>query len=94
MELGHTDQASVLSEVIIRSQADYEGFVTKIPKRQITKTRPAPPSEDLLPRHPSVDFENSMMLAAIRSDSMYVAPEFKSITSDKNGLSVRITDPP
>ena len=94
MELGHTDQASVLSEVIIRSQADYEGFVTKIPKRQITKTRPAPPSEDLLLRHPSVDFENSMMLVAIRSDSMYVAPEFKSITSDKNGLSVRITDPP
>tara|TARA_Y100000766_G_scaffold36453_1_gene26248 strand:- start:7338 stop:7844 length:507 start_codon:yes stop_codon:yes gene_type:complete len=88
-----TDQASVLSEVIIRSQADYEGFLTKIPKRQITRTKPAPPSEDPLLKQPSIDFDNSMMLVAIRSDSMYVAPEFKSITCDKNGLSVRIADP-
>ena len=88
-----TDQASGRSEMIIRSQADYEGFVTKIPKRQITRTKPAPPSEDPLLKQPSIDFENSMMLVAIRSDSMYVTPEFKFITSDKNGLSARITDP-
>ena len=88
-----TDQGSGLSEVIIRSQADYEDVLTKLPKRQITRTKPAPPSEDPLLKQPPIDFENSMMLVAIRSDSMYVAPEFKSITSDKNGLSVRITDP-
>ena len=88
-----TDQGSGRSEMIIRSQADYEGFLTMIPKRQITRTKPAPPSEDPLLKHPPIDFENSMMLVAIRSDSMYVTPEFKSITSDKNGLSVRITDP-
>jgi len=76
------------TELIIKTQADYEAFVGKIPKRTITKTNPAPPSKD-----PLIDFTKHMMLAAIRPDSMYVSPKFESLIVDKDTLRVNILDP-
>ncbi len=80
------------TELIIKTQADYEAFVGKIPKRTITKTNPAPPSKDPLLKKPPIDFTKHMMLAAIRPDSMYVSPKFESLIVDKDTLRVNILD--
>ncbi|MDG2488014.1 MAG: hypothetical protein P8M65_09925 [Roseibacillus sp.] len=93
LTLDPNEQSPEPSELIIRNQADYEAFVVRIPKRKITRTRPAPPSDDPLLGKPAIDFENNMILVAIRSDSMYVSPQFESIVADKNALIVRISDP-
>ena len=93
LTLDPNEQSPKPSELIIRSQAAYEAFVARIPKRKITRTRPAPPSDDPLLRKPPIDFERRMILAAIRSDTMYISPNFESVTADQRGLSVRITDP-
>ncbi|MFP6884134.1 MAG: hypothetical protein VCA40_06855 [Roseibacillus sp.] len=90
---GFSFAATGPTEIIIRTQADYEAFVARLPQRQITKTNPAPPSDDPLLKKPAIDFENNIMLVAIRSDSMYVSPQFESIVADKNALIVRISDP-
>ena len=81
------------TELIIKTQADYEAFVGKIPKRTITKTNPAPPSKDPLLKKPPIDFTKHMMLVAIRPDSMYVFPQFESFVADKDALRVHILDP-
>ena len=81
------------TELIIKTQADYEAFVGKIPKRTITKTNPSPTSKDPLLKKPPIDFGKHMMLAAIRPDSMYVSPKFESLIVDKDTLRVNILDP-
>ncbi len=81
------------TEMIIKTQADYEAFVAKIPKRTITKTNPAPPSKDPLLKKPPIDFSKHIMLVAIRPDSMYVSPQLESVVAGKDTLLVHILDP-
>ena len=81
------------TEMIIKTQADYEAFVAKIPKRTISKTNPAPPSKDPLLQKPPIDFSKHMMLVAVRPDSMYVTPKLESVVADKDTLRVNILDP-
>ena len=81
------------TEMIIKTQADYEAFVGKIPKRTITKTNPAPPSKDLLLKKPPIDFGKHMMLVAVRANSMYVTPQIESVVVEKETLLVHILDP-
>jgi hypothetical protein len=81
------------TEMIVKTQADYEAFVAKIPKRQITKTNPAPPSKDPLLKKPAIDFGKHMMLVAIRANSMYVTPQFESVVAEKETLLVHILNP-
>ena len=90
---GFRKKAPDPTERIIKTQAEYDAFVAKIPKRTISKTNPSPPSKDPLLKQPPIDFGKHMMLVAIRSDSMYVSPQFESIVADKNALIVRISDP-
>jgi Tol biopolymer transport system component len=81
------------TEMIIKTQADYESFVAKIPKRTISKTNPAPPSKDPLLKKPPIDFGKHMMLVAVRADSMYINPKLEFVVAEKNALIVRILDP-
>ena len=81
------------TEMIIKTQAQYEAFVGKIPKRTITKTNPAPPSKDPLLKKPPIDFGKHMMLVAVRANSMYVTPQFESAVAGTDGLLVHILDP-
>lgn len=82
-----------LSPRVIRSQADYERFVSAIPQRKIQKKQPAPASEDPLLGLPKVDFPREVLLVALR-DSMYVHPELGPITARSGDLEVRIVYPP
>jgi hypothetical protein len=81
------------TERIIRTQADYESFVGKIPKRTISKTNPSPPSNDPLLKKPPVDFEKHMMLVAVRANSMYVTPKLESVAVEKGTMFVHVLDP-
>ena len=80
------------TEMIIKTQAQYEAFVGKIPKRTISKTNPAPPSKDPLLKKPAIDFGKHMMLVAIRANSMYVTPQIESVVAG-DALLVHILDP-
>ena len=81
------------TEMIIKTQADYEAFVGKIPKRTISKTNPSPPSNDPLLKKPPIDFGKHMMLVAVRANSMYVSPKLESIAVEKGTMFVHILDP-
>ena len=81
------------TEMIIKTQAQYEAFVGKIPKRTISKTNPAPPSKDPLLKKPAIDFSKYVMLVAVRPDSMYVTPQIESVVAGKDALLVHILDP-
>ncbi len=81
------------TQMIIRTDAEYEAFLRKIPKRTISKTNPAPPSKDPLLKKPPIDFGKHMMLVAVRANSMYVTPQFESAVAGKDGLFVHILDP-
>ena len=81
------------TEMIIKTDAEYEAFLRKIPKRTITKTNPPPPSKDPLLKKPPIDFGKHMMLVAVRANSMYVTPQFESAVASKDGLLVHILDP-
>lgn len=90
---GFRKKAPDPTERIIKTQAQYDSFVGKIPKRTISKTNPSPPSNDPLLKKPNIDFGKHMMLVAIRPDSMYVTSRFESLVSTKNSLVVHILDP-
>ncbi|MBC8348299.1 MAG: hypothetical protein O3A82_05795 [Verrucomicrobia bacterium] len=81
------------TEMIIKTQTDYEAFLRKIPKQTISKTNPAPPSKDPLLQKPPIDFGKHMMLVAVRANSMYVTPKLESVVVDKDALLVHILDP-
>ena len=81
------------TERAIRTQADYEAFVSQIPLRQITKPNPAPPSKDPLLKKPFIDFAKHMVLIAIRTDSMYVCSHIESLVLDGQTLRVHVLDP-
>ena len=80
------------TEMIIKTQAQYETFVGKIPKRTISKTNPSPPSKDPLLKKPPIDFSKHMMLVAVRANSMYVTPQIESVVAGKDALLVNILD--
>ena len=79
--------------MIIKTQADYEAFLRKIPKRTISKTNPSPPSKDPLLKKPPIDFGKHMMLVALRANSMYISPKLESVVAGKDALLVHILDP-
>ena len=81
------------TEMIIKTQAQYETFVGKIPKRTISKTNPSQPSKDPLLKKPPIDFSKHMMLVAVRANSMYVTPKLESVVVGKDTLLVHIWDP-
>ncbi|HBP16530.1 MAG TPA: hypothetical protein DEA08_01890 [Planctomycetes bacterium] len=82
-----------LSPRLIKTQAEYERFVSAIPQRKIQKKQPAPPSEDPLLEMPKVDFPREVLIVALR-DSMYVHPELGPITAKDGDLEVQVVYPP
>ena len=90
---GFRKKAPDPTELVIKTRAEYDAFVAKIPKRTISKTNPSPPSKDSLLKKPDIDFGKHMILVAVRSDSMYVTPRLESVVAEKNTLFVHILDP-
>jgi hypothetical protein len=77
---------------VIRTQAEYESFVGRIPTHEISMTNPAPESDDPLLKLPPVDFSKVMLLVAER-DSMYVGPQLGAPKQDGGAWEVHVTFP-
>ena len=81
------------TEHIIRTEAEFDAFLRKIPKRTISKTNPSPTSKDPLLKKPRIDFDKQMMLVAVQANSMYVTPKLESVAVEKETMLVHILDP-
>jgi hypothetical protein len=78
--------------MVITNQTGFNAFIAWIPIREITKTNPAPPSQDPLLKKPKVYFGTNMVLVAIRHDTMYISPKFESLTVNNDTLRVVVLD--
>jgi hypothetical protein len=78
--------------VVIRDQAAYDALIKRIPKKRVTKKRPAPPSSDPLLKQPVIDFEKKMLVVVTRDD-MYVGPAIKRIRKGAGGVIVEVALP-
>jgi hypothetical protein len=77
---------------VIRTQAEYESFVGRIPTHEISMTNPAPESDDPLLKLPPVDFSKVMLLVAER-DSMYVGPQLGAPKQEGGAWEVHVAFP-
>jgi hypothetical protein len=66
----------------IRSQAEYQAFVDRVPKQRIQMKQPAPPSTDPLLQMPPVDFTRHA-LVAIWSHNIHI--DAKILGTERDG---------
>ena len=67
--------------IVVRDAKAYARFLSRIPREQISRTRPAPPNTDPLLKKPRVDFAKHTLLVVTR-ESM-TRPVFKNITATR-----------
>jgi hypothetical protein len=67
------------STLVIRNKKDWRAFKSKIPTLVFSKKKPAPKNTDpILRARPR--FKKSMVLVAIRGDTIFAKPKIKSVT--------------
>ncbi len=79
---------------VIRDREGFERFVAMIPKKEISKTQPAPDSDDPLLSKPPINFATHMILVAFRTDTMYVHPVLEKPRRDGDKLVIDLVHPP
>ena len=52
--------------IVVQDTKGYEKFLKRIPTKQISRTRPAPPNTDPLLKKPKVDFSKHTLIAVTR----------------------------
>ena len=71
--------------LVIRDAKAYAKFLDRIPAKQISRTRPAPPNEDPLLDRPKIDFKKHTLLVLTRPFVLFgcplVASDWSSVTS-------------
>ena len=77
--------------IVVQDAKDYERFLKRIPTRQISKTRPAPPNIDPLLKKPKVDFAKCTLLVVTRSSM--TSPVIQSIKTNKKRVDVSVSFP-
>ena len=76
---------------VVRDAKGYDEFLKLIPKKQISRTRPAPPNTDPLLKKPPVDFTRHTLLAISRPSM--TRPVFKKITEGEKDVMVSVEFP-
>ncbi len=76
---------------VVRDAKAYGIVLDLIPKKQISRTRPAPPNTDPLLNRPPIDFAKHLMLVASRPSM--TRPVFGKITKAKNEIVVTVKFP-
>ena len=76
---------------VVRDAKACARFLDRIPKKQISRTRPAPPNPDPLLKRPPIDFTKHTLLAVSRP--AMTRPVFTKITSAKREIMVTIEFP-
>lgn len=72
---------------VLRTQQDYDDFVTRVPTVVLQKRQPAPASEDPLLQRPAVDFEQNFLLA-IWSHNVHV--DAKVLNAQRSGADLEV----
>lgn len=85
---------SAPAAMAIRTQAEYERFISYIPTRQLTKKQPAPPSQDPLLAKPRIDFSQHMLLVMFRDDSIVGPINLCGLSYTPTHLKIRVQLPP
>lgn len=81
-------------QIIIKSQADYDRFVARIPASVPLATKGADhANDDPLRKKPVIDFSQNMMIVVVQKESMYRCPDIISITRPDGGLVVTYAMP-
>ncbi len=73
-------------QLIISNEKEYNDFISKIYPDEVTKTNPAPESNDPLLKKPKIDFNKNMMVVFIRNDGIYGNIELKEIKDEKDSV--------
>ena len=76
---------------VVRDAKAYARFLDRLPKKQISRTRPAPPNSDPLLKRPPIDFTKHTLLAVSRSAMTRAV--FTKITSAKLEILVTVEFP-
>ena len=76
---------------VVRDAKAYAIVLDLIPRKQISRTRPAPPNNDPLLKRPPVDFAKHILLVVSRSSM--TRPVFEKITKAKNEIVVTVKFP-
>jgi len=77
--------------IVVQSSKDYEKFLKRIPTKQISRTRPAPPNTDPLLKKPKIDFSQHTLIAVTRPSM--TSPVIGSIKTNNKGVEVAVKFP-
>ena len=76
---------------VVRDAKAYARFLDRIPKKQISRTRPAPPNSDPLLKRPPIDFTKHKLLTVSRPAMTRAV--FTKITSAKQEILLTVEFP-
>ena len=76
---------------VVHDTKSYTRFLSRIPSKQISRTRPAPPNKDPLLKKPVIDFTKNTLLTIDRS--AMVRPVFKRIIEHEKEVVVSVEVP-
>ena len=76
---------------VVQDAKSYTRFLSRIPSKQISRTRPAPPNKDPLLKKPVFDFSKSTLLTIDRP--AMARPVFKGIIENKKEVVVSVEFP-
>ena len=77
--------------IVVRNAKEYAQFLDRIPKKQISKTRPAPLNTDPLLKRPRIDFQKHTLLVLTRPSM--TRPKFTSVIGNSKSLDVSANFP-
>lgn len=76
---------------VVQDTKGYEKFLKRIPVKQISRTRPAPPNTDPLLKKPKIDFSKHTLIAVTRPSM--TSPVIGSIRREKTNVEVAVNFP-
>ena len=88
---GQAPKGKLSPLTVVRDAKAYAIVLDLIPRKQISRTRPAPPNNDPLLKRPPVDFAKHILLVVSRSSM--TRPVFEKITKAKNEIVVTVKFP-
>jgi len=77
--------------IVVQNAKEYERFLKRIPIKQISRTRPAPPNTDPLVKKPEIDFKKHTLIAVSRSSM--AKPIIRSVKVDGKNVAVDVSFP-
>jgi hypothetical protein len=77
--------------IVVQNAKEYERFLKRIPIKQISRTRPAPPNTDPLVKKPEIDFKKHTLIAVSRSSM--AKPIIRSVKVDGKKVTVDVSFP-